>query len=121
MANLSAEQKAQLEKWKKTMREISKITRENRPLLSGAFVLQRYSMHNAPVITGFLKNSHGSVGTNAGAEVQVYAEYAHYVEFGTSKMSARPFLRPALDEHKNEIIEAIEKQAAEEIRKAAQK
>ena len=107
------------QKWLAAMNSIRHIS--NKPLLAGALVLQRYSMQNAPVLTGFLRNSHSSRETNDGAQVEVGAEYAHYIEFGTSKMSARPFLRPALDEHRNEIVEAIEKQAAIEIRKAAQK
>jgi len=83
-------------------------------------VLQRYSMDNAPVLTGFLRTSHGSRETNDGAQVEVGAEYAHYVEFGTSRMGAKSFLRKAGDEHRNEIIDAIKAEAAKEIRKAAQ-
>lgn len=37
----------------------------------------------------------------------VHAEYAEYLEFGTYKMEARPFLRPALDEHEGEIVAAV--------------
>lgn len=34
-------------------------------------------------------------------------EYAIYVEYGTRFMAARPFLRPAVDEHKPEIRKAF--------------
>ena len=34
---------------------------------------------------------------NLEAEVGTNVEYALYVEFGTSKQSAQPFMRPALD------------------------
>ena len=34
-------------------------------------------------------------------------EYAPYHEFGTSKMAARPYLRPALDENKQKILDKI--------------
>ena len=105
------------EKWLRAMNAIKHIS--NKPLLAGAFVLQRYSMQNAPVLTGFLRSSHGSRETDDGAQVEVGAEYAHYVEFGTSKMSARSFLRKAGDEHLKEIVAAVEKAAADEIRKAA--
>jgi HK97 gp10 family phage protein len=37
----------------------------------------------------------------------VHAEYGEHLEFGTYKMEARPFLRPALDEHENEIVQAV--------------
>ncbi len=37
----------------------------------------------------------------------VHAEYGEHLEFGTSRMEARPFLRPALDEHEGEIVQAV--------------
>lgn len=33
------------------------------------------------------------------------ADYAIYLEFGTSKMAARPFLRPVLENKKKEIVD----------------
>jgi HK97 gp10 family phage protein len=35
------------------------------------------------------------------------ADYAEHVEFGTSKMAAQPYLRPAIDEHMGEIEGAM--------------
>jgi len=35
------------------------------------------------------------------------AWYAHFVEFGTSKMSARPFMRPAFEGKKRSAVDAI--------------
>jgi HK97 gp10 family phage protein len=46
--------------------------------------------------------------------VRVYAGnrtdafYAHFVEYGTVKMPARPFLRPALNSNKAEIMSIME-------------
>jgi len=37
------------------------------------------------------------------------APHAHLVEFGTSRMSARPFFRPAVEEHKEGIVNNIKK------------
>jgi len=42
------------------------------------------------------------------AIVSASAEYAEHLEFGTSRMAARPYLRPAVDEHEGEIVAAIE-------------
>jgi HK97 gp10 family phage protein len=56
-----------------------------------------------PVQFGFLKNSIGVSRTGAG-EYQVHArsteggadrDYAHFVEYGTRKMAAQPFMTPA--------------------------
>jgi HK97 gp10 family phage protein len=59
----------------------------------------------APVQTGFLRSSIESVSIEAGksAEVQVGADYAAYVEYGTYKMAARPFLTPAFEDHAKEL------------------
>lgn len=38
----------------------------------------------------------------------VHADYGEHLEFGTSRMEARPFLRPALDQHEGEILHAVE-------------
>lgn len=52
----------------------------------------------APVDTGFLRNSIQMNSTGElSAEVIVGAEYGLYLEFGTSRMGARPFLNPAVE------------------------
>jgi len=43
--------------------------------------------------------------------------YAQFIEFGTSKMSAKPFLRPAFEQSNNESLEASKKYIAERIPK----
>jgi len=40
--------------------------------------------------------------------VSVDVDYAKFVEFGTIYMSAQPFLRPALEKHKPDIVKAVE-------------
>lgn len=57
-------------------------------------------------MTHEVKGDTATVGTNV--------EYAVYHEFGTSRMAARPFLRPAVDEHRAEIRKAF----ADQIRRA---
>ena len=57
--------------------------------------------------TGFLVNTIQSKRDGAEARVDVYSDYAAALEFGSSKMAARPYLRPAMDEHKDAIIEAV--------------
>ena len=44
--------------------------------------------------------------------------YWRFVEFGTSKMAAHPFLRPAFDAKQNEAVKAITERLDERIQKA---
>ena len=39
-----------------------------------------------------------------GASVESQADYSQALEFGTSKMDARPFMQPALEENRKRII-----------------
>lgn len=60
----------------------------------------------APVDTEFLSGSIESTSVSAGkeAEVMVGAPYGAYVEYGTYKMAAQPFLGPAVREHQEEFF-----------------
>ena len=48
------------------------------------------------------------------------AWYWRFVEFGTVKMTARPFLRPAFEGKKYEAVDAIKNRLAERIEQAVQ-
>jgi len=51
-----------------------------------------------PVDTGFLKSSIGRVQKGTGNwAVYALAHYASFVEYGTRKMAAQPFMRPAFE------------------------
>lgn len=59
------------------------------------------------VITGRLRNSIShALGSNVGNNMQVYigtnCSYSGYVELGTRKMPAYPYLKPAATEHTDE-------------------
>lgn len=43
-------------------------------------------------------------------------DYQYYVEFGTSKMEAQPYMRPAIDTKKNECNKAIAENLQKQIR-----
>ena len=55
--------------------------------------------------TGFLVNNIAlKVDVDGlGASVESRADYSTFLEFGTSKMAARPFMQPALEENKPKI------------------
>lgn len=61
---------------------------------------------NVPVDTGELRDS-GQVIRNGDSILSGFsADHAEYVEYGTSRMAAQPYLRPAGD-HQEEIQEAV--------------
>jgi HK97 gp10 family phage protein len=106
-----------LDKLQKQLSEIPGILENKHALLMGAFVLQRFSMINAPVKTGFLRGSMISRETDKGAEMEVGAEYAGYVEFGTAKWTGKPYVRPAIEEHSTEIVKAVKDEVDKGLKK----
>jgi HK97 gp10 family phage protein len=50
-----------------------------------------------PVDTGFLWSSIKGKTSGGSFEVKASARYASFVEFGTSKMAAQPFMTPAVE------------------------
>ena len=55
--------------------------------------------------TGYLANNINMVLDNdgLGGSVESRADYSAHLEFGTSKMAARPFMQPALEENRPKI------------------
>lgn len=76
---------------------------------------QARAQQNAPVDTGFLKNSIHTVKIgDAHYQVVVGAYYGIFVELGTHKMGAQPFLFPAFVTTRKQalvILQAIAKAA----------
>lgn len=85
-------------------------------LRAGALLIENDARQKAPIKTGTLRRSiHTNVetaGDGAVARIGTNVEYAIYLEMGTSRMRARPYLRPAFDGNRN--------QALAEIRRALQ-
>lgn len=50
---------------------------------------------------------------------KTHAFYGRFVEFGTSKMAAKPFLRPAYDAARAKVIKAVQERMAAELKKVA--
>jgi HK97 gp10 family phage protein len=77
-------------------------------LEAGARIVETYAKLLVPVDTGTLK---GSIMVDEVTPVQAiiapHTDYAEHVEFGTSRMEAQPYMRPALDEHEAEIVQAV--------------
>ena len=77
-------------------------------LEAGARIVETHSKILCPVDTGFLRNSiQVDSVTPMEAIIAPHTDYAEHVEFGTSRMAAQPYMRPALDEHEGEIVQAV--------------
>lgn len=67
-------------------------------LESWGIVAEGYAKLNCPVDTGRLRNSITHERDDEEGQVQIgtNVEYAPYVEYGTSRMDAQPYLEPAI-------------------------
>ena len=61
----------------------------------------------APVKTGRLRDSIGKRVAGLNLEVYADADYAAYVEYGTGRTSPHPFLRPALEANRADLIAVL--------------
>ena len=72
--------------------------------------LERIAKQRAPVDTGNLRNSIGTTAHSpTSVEVGPTASYAAYVELGTYKMAAQPYMGPATDAVEPLFVAAMEK------------
>lgn len=65
---------------------------------------ETYAKEDCPVDTGRLRNSiaHAVAKNEDAVYIGTNVEYAPYVELGTSRQKAQPFLKPAASEHSAE-------------------
>lgn len=75
-----------------------KIVRES------AVHILRNARAKAPYRTGFLRDNSDVVTGSGYTNIEFYAEYAGYVELGTRRMYARPFLRTAVETERQLFI-----------------
>ena len=71
---------------------------------------------NAPVDTGWMRDNIKAVHLSRYSQVVANAKYSGYVEFGTYKMAAQPYLRPAIDQHQREILSYVAEAMIGEIK-----
>lgn len=83
--------------------EADRLIREK--LVMAATLVERSAKGFVPVKTGTLKRSitHQPTVPKRSVRVGTNVIYGPFVEMGTSKMSARPYLRPALEANMPEI------------------
>lgn len=77
---------------------------------AAAFHILGNAIPRAPYKTGFLRGSgrvNEDYASSGFVNVEFTAEYAAYVEFGTYKMAARPFLKPAVEAEEKLLTQRI--------------
>ena len=72
-------------------------------LTQSAVIVERKAKELCPVATGTLKRSINSIIEKYRAIIGSALKYAPFVEMGTSRMRAQPYLRPALLSLKNQL------------------
>lgn len=89
--------------------EVRAALREKIPVALEAIGLKAegYAKRMAPVDTGRLRNSITHTVNEDVAVIGTNVEYAAYVEMGTSKTKAQPYLRPAVQNHQDEYIRMV--------------
>ena len=75
-------------------------------------VAEGYAIKKAPYKTNRLRGSitHGVSEEEKCAYIGTNVEYAPYVEYGTTKMKPRPFLKPAVVDHIAEYKQIMEEE-----------
>ena len=63
----------------------------------------------APVLTGTLESSISSEVHGLSAEIGPHTDYEAYVEYGTSKMHAQPYMGPAVEKNAPAFEDALGK------------
>lgn len=89
-----------IDKLEKGIRENVTMSDVKRAVRHHGAKLQKKAQKNAPVDAGDLKGSIGLELSDGGlaATVEPTMEYSAYVELGTRKMKAQPYLKPAFDD-----------------------
>lgn len=98
------------------------------PVLKGGPRIVKYRGKKRILIPGLLKKciivkkgKDQSGGVNFAVAVHKLAFYAHWAEWGTHKMRAQPFMRPALDKKGAEAIKKIRDITLSRITREAEK
>ena len=73
-----------------------------RALIAIGLAAESHAKELCPVDTGRLRNSISHETDSDSVYIGTNVEYAAFVELGTSRMKARPYLRPAAETYTNE-------------------
>lgn len=93
-------------------KEVDKAFKDalERALEECGLVAEGYAKKLCPVDTGRLRNSISHTTNDKSAYIGTNVEYAPYVEMGTSRTRAQPYLKPAVENHKDTYIGIFKKE-----------
>ena len=74
---------------------------------AGAEAVAENARSVCPVDTGALRNSIAVTQNGTSAEISANTDYAAYVEFGTSRTAAQPYLVPSLLGNETAVLSAM--------------
>lgn len=83
---------------------------------TAAYKVERKAKQKCPVDKGRLKGSITTKTQGIEAEVGTNVEYATFIEYGTVKMAAQPFMTPARQDVENELNSIIAKEVMSYLR-----
>ncbi len=104
MGNVKITGQKELEKKLKQLSDAARTTATQEVLNAGAVLVHGEAILRCPVDTGNLRSSLNFSVSEDEAEIGTPVEYAPYIEYGTSRMAAQPYLRPALDENIGKLV-----------------
>lgn len=101
-------------------REIEEAGKE--AVLDTALAVEGGAKRRVPVRTGRLRNSigHELADDKLSARVGTNVEYGPYVEFGTTRMHARPYLFPAAESERRGFAKRLKEALKRAIARGAQ-
>ena len=70
---------------------------------------EKHAKEYVPVVTGRLRNSISHTYDTNSAYIGTNVEYAPYGELGTARRKAKPYLRPAVQNHVSEYREILKR------------
>jgi len=85
---------------------------------AAAEIIAERARELAAVDTGEMKSKIKVVNFAKFSQVEANAKHSGYIEFGTYKMAAQPFLRPAVQEQQAAIRNAVAEAMMDEIKVA---
>ena len=91
-----------------------------RACLPAALLIEGAAKERCPVNTGMLRESITSARIPRGAQVGPHTDYAAYVEYGTRYMRPRPYMAPAIEAKRDEVVRLVGEAVRIEVRRKAE-